>query len=312
MESHYTVEVVNQIKLWFLSNAKFSNETGFVITNLPAYTIREHLQPICLLFICLNAIIFVVGLVLNCLLLIRIVRGRLYRDRVMLYLTNSAVCGIIQLTFVMPYTLCIIFFEHWVLGNALCYAGPWGEHIPVSVTTLTYLVLALHRHRQIMSPLKEPFSARLSLVAIWITSAGVNLPLSIFHRYIDLQFFWQTYVEPNYDISLKGNFFSGVHMCAQAVKQSLRDFARASFFIFYAAPFVITAFLYVRASAELSSSLNRRLECAESLEEMAAMAPGRLSLRRTDRSWNGAEDGCVDASTEVAADVSLCFLNLLS
>lgn len=276
-----------------------------VVTQMPTYMIRENLKPVCLLFICLNVIIFVFGLTLNILLLTRIIRRRLYRDRVMLYLTNIAVCDVIQLIFVMPYTLCIIFFELWVLGKALCYAGPWGQHLPVSVTTLTYLVLASHRHRQIMSPLKEPFSARISLAAIWITAAGVNLPLSIFHRFINLQTFWETNIEPHFILSLKKDFFEGLHMCAQAVKQSLRDFARASFILIYAAPFVITAFLYVRASAELSSSLNRRLECAESLEEMAAMSPGRLSLRRTDRNWAGGEEGSTEASAGAEVEVRM-------
>lgn len=277
-ESLYTVEVVNQIKIWFLSNLRLSNESGILITEMPLYSVREHLRSTSLLFIAINAVIFIVGLSLNVLLLAWMIKGRLYRDRSMLFVSNIALCDLLQLTFVLPYTLCIILFEHWVMGRVLCYAGPWAQHLPVSVTTLTYLMLALYRHRQIVNPLQERFSARLSIAAIWVVAGSINLPLCVFYRFIDLQVFWKHYIEPFYVLSLKADFFEGVHMCAQAVKQSLRDFARAFFILLFVTPFGVAAFLHVRTSAELSSDLRR-------LHESGA-SPETLALRRTDQQWD--------------------------
>ena len=117
-----------------------------------ALEFRESLRHTYALFIALYAITWLLGVLLNIGVLCYITCHS--RSQLMSLLLHLAASHLIKLVLVMPLTLVNLLLKHWLMGELTCYLLPMLQALPSHACTLTYVMIAVHRYRAIVDPLK--------------------------------------------------------------------------------------------------------------------------------------------------------------
>ena len=137
------------------------------------------------LFIIFYSLIFLLGLIGNVLVAFVVVRNKAMQTITNIFITNLAVSDICMCLLAVPFTPMSFFFNSWIFGKALCHIVPMTLCISVYVSTLTSTAIAVDRYFVIVYPFKprmKVYMCVLMILAIWIISISISLPLGIYHE----------------------------------------------------------------------------------------------------------------------------------
>jgi neuropeptide Y receptor len=137
------------------------------------------------IFIILYSVIFLLGVSGNLLVVYVVLRNKSMQTITNLFITNLAVSDIMMCLLAVPFTPLSAFLKSWVFGDALCHIVPMTLGVSVYVSTLTSTAIAIDRYFVIVHPFKprmKVFVCLLLIVAIWIISVSISLPLAIYQR----------------------------------------------------------------------------------------------------------------------------------
>ncbi|XP_076437837.1 prolactin-releasing peptide receptor-like [Babylonia areolata] len=137
------------------------------------------------LFIFFYSLIFLLGTFGNLLVVIVVLRNKAMHTITNIFITNLAVSDICMCLLSVPFTPMSFFFNSWVFGKALCHVVPMTLCISVYVSTLTSTAISVDRYFVIVYPFKprmKIYMCVLMIVAIWIISISISLPLGIYHE----------------------------------------------------------------------------------------------------------------------------------
>ena len=111
-----------------------------------------HIYP---LYIFLYSIIFLFGTFGNLFVLGVIMRKRLYKNPMYLFLGNIAFSDLFMSMIILPITVANLLIENWIFGSLMCYLLPMMHCVPTHASMLTYLMIAVDRYRYIVHPMKS-------------------------------------------------------------------------------------------------------------------------------------------------------------
>ncbi|XP_076461817.1 prolactin-releasing peptide receptor-like [Babylonia areolata] len=137
------------------------------------------------LFIFFYSVIFLLGIVGNILVVVVVTRNKAMQTITNIFITNLAVSDVCMCLLAVPFTPMSFFFNSWIFGKALCHIVPMTLCISVYVSTLTSTAIAVDRYFVIVYPFKprmKIYMCVLMIVAIWIISISISLPLGIYHE----------------------------------------------------------------------------------------------------------------------------------
>lgn len=136
-------------------------------------------------FILLYCIIFVLGVSGNSLVVYIVVRNKAIQTITNIFICNLALSDIMMCLLAVPFTPLSAFLNSWIFGDALCHIVPMTLGVSVYVSTLTSTAIAVDRFFVIVHPFKprmKVFVCLLLIVAIWVVSVSISLPLAIYQK----------------------------------------------------------------------------------------------------------------------------------
>lgn len=142
-----------------------------------------HLPWLKGIFITIYGIIFLLGVSGNSLVVYVVLRNKAMQTITNIFITNLAVSDILMCMLAVPFTPLSYFMNSWKFGEVLCHIVPMSLGICVYVSTLTSTSIAVDRYFVIVYPFKprmKVFVCLLMVVAIWIISISISLPLGIY------------------------------------------------------------------------------------------------------------------------------------
>lgn len=145
-----------------------------------------HETSLTVIFIFLYSAIFLLGVSGNTLVVYVVVRNKTMQTITNIFITNLAVSDILMCLLAVPFTPLSYFMNSWLFGEALCHIVPMVLGISVYVSTLTSTAIAVDRYFVIVYPFKprmKVFVCLLMIVAIWIISNSISLPLGIYMKH---------------------------------------------------------------------------------------------------------------------------------
>ncbi|KAJ8317568.1 hypothetical protein KUTeg_005472 [Tegillarca granosa] len=140
------------------------------------------------IYIFLYSAIFLLGVSGNTLVVYVVVRNKTMQTITNIFITNLAVSDILMCLLAVPFTPLSYFMNSWLFGEALCHIVPMVLGVSVYVSTLTSTAIAVDRYFVIVYPFKprmKVFVCLLMIVAIWIISNSISLPLGIYMKHKD-------------------------------------------------------------------------------------------------------------------------------
>ncbi len=189
------------------------------------------------ILITLYTVIFILGVSGNSLVVYVVIRNKSMQTITNIFITNLAVSDIMMCMLAVPFTPISGLLQDWIFGEFLCHLVPMTLGVSVHVSTLTSTAIAIDRYFVIVHPFKprmKIFVCILLIVAIWIISISISLPLAIYQ-----QVRW----DPSED----------VHACAEfwPKKTARQFFTVTSLILQYIVPCSIITFCYTRVSLVL-------------------------------------------------------------
>nr|KAG5708305.1 hypothetical protein BaRGS_034336 [Batillaria attramentaria] len=179
-----------------VTTAKGPAESSFLSTTIPVWEKQAaeddtdqvmRLPWLMSLFIFFYSLIFLLGITGNVLVVFIVLRNKAMQTITNIFITNLAVSDICICLLAVPFTPMSFFFNSWVFGKALCHLVPMTLCITVYVSTLTSTAIAVDRYFVIVYPFKprmKVYMCVLMIIAIWIISISISLPLGIYHKII--------------------------------------------------------------------------------------------------------------------------------
>lgn len=195
---------------------------------------NNHNWQICIVFIYI--LVIAISLAGNVLVIHIIFRNKHLHNITNIFVVTLAISDIVLCVFYLPFQLHYKLTDNWFFGRWLCHVIMPTFAVPVHISTLSILVIAVNRYILLLPPFKQrvtPHCAFILLVIISLLSFALSVPLI---------FFAKLYAIP--DNSLNMHFV----YCGEAWPSiPLRRAYRACVFLFqFCLPLLITVFLYFR------------------------------------------------------------------
>ncbi|XP_023728017.1 prolactin-releasing peptide receptor isoform X2 [Cryptotermes secundus] len=243
---------------------------------------KPHLRPsvarVFPLFVFLYALVVAVGTISNLAVIWTVAKHRLYRNPTYGYIINLAIADIIKCVLVLPISLTILLVQNWIFGSFLCFFLPMLQDIPLHVSMLSFLLIAVDRYRLMLDPTKPRMPSFVCALGTWLLAVCIVLPYPIYITYLDLGNFIQ-------------NHFDGVGICAVNLVDDMQEYMRGLFIVMYVLPLTVISYLYVRVSRELKVQEGP-------LAVMMYEARNREDGSRTDstcQDFRGSQQDCEDS-----------------
>ncbi|KAK2143436.1 hypothetical protein LSH36_840g01010 [Paralvinella palmiformis] len=215
----------------------------------------------------LYSVIFLLGVSGNALVVYVVIRNKTMQSITNIFITNLAISDIMMCLLAVPFTPLSGLLNSWVFGEALCHIVPMTLGVSVHVSTLTSTAIAIDRYFVIVHPFKprmKTFVCLLLIVAIWIVSVSISLPLAIYQK---LE--W----EPEID---------GYQCLESWPKTTARQFFTVTSLIMqYIVPCSIITFCYTKVSLVLRTRARTKIGCGSKSRERDELEIRRK--RRTNR-----------------------------
>lgn len=219
------------------------------------------------IFILLYAVIFLLGVSGNSLVVFVVLRNNSMQTITNIFITNLALSDIMMCLLAVPFTPLSAFLNSWIFGDALCHIVPMTLGVSVYVSTLTSTAIAIDRYFVIVHPFKprmKIFVCILLIVAIWIISISISLPLSIYQK-VSLEADNETYTCHEYWPKTTARQF----------------FTVTSLILQYVVPCSIITFCYTKVSLVLRNRSKTKIGCGNRNRDRDEMEIRRK--RRTNK-----------------------------
>merc|ERR1712025_272899 len=146
---------------------------------------RNHYLLVFVIF--LYSILIILGLLGNLLLLIMLVRKRLYRDPIQCCVLSVVIACLIQLLFTLPLSIFVLIVHNWLLGKFFCYVLPMLQDLPSYAIMLSLLVLCIDRYKILRHNSNKIIPMHVVLPLVWVLSMSMVLPYTAYisHFYLD-------------------------------------------------------------------------------------------------------------------------------
>lgn len=144
---------IHVILNWFHDNVFYND------TDLHPLQVRAAFATSYPLYITLYAIMGVLATVGNIYIIYEILHKRLNNNPLYCFILNLAFSDLFKVLIVMPLTVVNLLLKNWILGQLLCYLLPMMHSFPIHASILTHVMIATHRYRVIVQPLKPPLPA---------------------------------------------------------------------------------------------------------------------------------------------------------
>lgn len=171
---------------------KFSTTVNASVTQLtPANQTRpgnSSSQIFEATFVSLMAFVIIAGMIGNVMVIATIAAKKSMWTPCNLFITNIAIADLLVAIILTPLRMAEVFIG-WPLGEFLCqFFGPLQDVI-VCISAVTHTVIALERHRGIVTPFKTKLSLRRAKITIAIICIAcylvIGLPLALVLKQVD-------------------------------------------------------------------------------------------------------------------------------
>ncbi|XP_059486587.1 prolactin-releasing peptide receptor [Neocloeon triangulifer] len=208
--------------------------------------LRLSMENIYPLFVTLYMMLTVIGTLSNVVMIVFLLRKSV-KEPLHGLMVNLAASDVVKCLLVLPASLAVLLIHNWVFGSTFCYLLPMLQDMPLHVTTLTLVMIAVDRHRKILHPMRSRFSSITCCLAIWFGALLVVMPYPIYTTYLDLGLLY------------KNERFDGVGICAVNLAHDMQEYTRGLFIAMYVIPMAIVTFLHINVSRELKTQLAANL-----------------------------------------------------
>ncbi|CAL8331156.1 unnamed protein product [Lota lota] len=180
--------------------------------------------------------IILFGVVGNVLVIYVVYKFKTLRTATNFFIVNLAVSDLVMNTLCLPFTLVHTLYGEWKFGRVLCFMLPCAQGMAVHVSTITFNIIALDRHRSIVYHLETKMSkdmCALVIIATWAVSALLASPLAIFRQYGTLDLSPGTTIE----------------VCTEEWPGSSMDgtiYSISMLLVQYGLPLAVNSFAYIR------------------------------------------------------------------
>lgn len=143
--------------------------------------------PLTTVFIIMYVLLFFIGVSGNSLVVYVVLRNKAMQSITNVFIANLAISDIMMCLLAVPFTPLSYFMNSWIFGEVLCHIVPMTLGICVYVSTLTSTAIAVDRYFVIVYPFKPRMKTcvcLLMIVAIWIISVSISLPLGIYQNIV--------------------------------------------------------------------------------------------------------------------------------
>lgn len=221
-------------------------------------------QSMCIL---LYSLIFLLGVSGNSLVVYVVLRNRAMQTITNIFITNLAISDILMCLLAVPFTPIGFYLTSWVFGETLCHLVPMTLGLSVYVSTLTSTAIAIDRFFVIVHPFRprmKKVTCLMLLVAIWIISISISLPLGIYQK-------------------VKWNENEEIYTCTEnwPRKQSRQFFTLTSLVLQYIVPCCIIAYCYTKVSNVLKKRAKVKMSMGSKSREK-----DELEIKRKKRTNN--------------------------
>ncbi|CAL8344328.1 unnamed protein product [Merluccius merluccius] len=143
----------------------------------------ELMSPIIPIIAAVYSIVFVVGLVGNCLVMYVIIRYTKMKTATNIYIFNLAVADALVTT-TMPFQITDYLLQSWPFGRVLCKVFISIDYYNMFTSILTLTMMSVDRYVAVCHPVKAldfrtPVKAKLINVFIWALSSAAGIPAMI-------------------------------------------------------------------------------------------------------------------------------------
>jgi neuropeptide Y receptor len=122
--------------------------------------------PLAALFVCLYAVVFILGLFGNSLVVFVVARNRSMQTATNLFIGNLAAADVMMCVLAVPFTPLSGLLRSWPFGEALCHIVPMTLGVSVYVSTLTSTAIAVNRYFVIIRPFQQRPSTAVCLLLV--------------------------------------------------------------------------------------------------------------------------------------------------
>ncbi|KAK3093395.1 hypothetical protein FSP39_015031 [Pinctada imbricata] len=154
--------------------------------------------------ITLYIIVIVFGFLENLLVFLVIVSNKQLHTVTNIFISTLALSDIVMCVFSLPFQLHYGITRHWAFGSVLCHIINPLFAIPVFVSTLTILMIAVERFVLIVFPFRQKMSTcttKIVVVLIVITSICLSSPVIIFTELHEV-----TLIVPDMNVNIHQTF----------------------------------------------------------------------------------------------------------
>ncbi|XP_056636567.1 orexin/Hypocretin receptor type 1-like isoform X1 [Diorhabda sublineata] len=150
-------------------------------TNITFEAYLEYIQPRVWtwVLVAFHSIVFVVGLIGNCLVCVAVYRNHSMRTVTNYFIVNLALADFMVILFCLPPSVIWDVTSTWWFGTALCKIVLYMQSLSVTVSVLTLTFISIDRWYAICHPLKFKSTtgrAKTAIGIIWIIAMACELP----------------------------------------------------------------------------------------------------------------------------------------
>ncbi|XP_061569022.1 delta-type opioid receptor-like [Cololabis saira] len=164
------------------------NSTGWVSGNSDSRNVsqdedgweQEGMSPIIPIITALYSVVFVVGLLGNCLVMYVIIRYTKMKTATNIYIFNLALADALVTT-TMPFQSTDYLLNTWPFGEVVCKVFISIDYYNMFTSIFTLTMMSVDRYVAVCHPVKAldfrtPIKAKLINVCIWILSSAAGIP----------------------------------------------------------------------------------------------------------------------------------------
>lgn len=192
--------------------------------------------------IVIYCIVILFGFLENVVIVFVMIKNRHYRVPTNIFILALAISDIMLCSFNLPFQLHYQLTNQWAFGDALCRVIMPTYGVPVFVSSMTILMIAVDRYILIVHPFRERMSCRTAVclvisIALFTTLLAIPIIMQMEYRVIDLPALriYRTYCAEMWTSLRLRHIYTVLTILIQ-------------FFV----PLIATSFLYIRISNVLS------------------------------------------------------------
>ncbi|CAH1255093.1 HCRTR2 [Branchiostoma lanceolatum] len=179
--------------------APSANMSAEEIERLREGVLYTYNEPISIVLLFLNAVVFLTGLAANVSVLLAIFRRSPMDRAANAFMVNLCVCDLLVISLCVPFNAGMEVYRRNVYGRVLCKILPYVQAVSVCTSVFTLTAVSLDRYLVICNPLRAMAfspSSRVKIVipCLWVASMLIMLPLAIFSEMTEQTFEFEVHV----------------------------------------------------------------------------------------------------------------------